>query len=184
VCRSATLPHGDSFQCQCPAAVTEQAWRQAIDDAGRFLAQWGKLADSFGWSPGDLVDVARDGRHGPCLVAQGQDCEHARARIPTHGQSGQSPSRRSWNAYGTSCDGFSLAASMKATDERPCLDHRHVAPRSGRADGKVRQGLRHGASEIGKLGRDFVGECRGRQKSRTRDIRWLELGCGMCGATS
>jgi hypothetical protein len=44
--------------------VTEQAWRQAIDDAGRFLAQWGKLADSFGWSPGDLFDVPRDGAMG------------------------------------------------------------------------------------------------------------------------
>ena len=42
----------------------EQDWRQAIDDAGRFLAQWGKLADSFGWSPGDLFDVPRDGAMG------------------------------------------------------------------------------------------------------------------------
>jgi hypothetical protein len=25
---------------QCPGGVTEQAWRQAIDEAGRFLAQW------------------------------------------------------------------------------------------------------------------------------------------------
>jgi hypothetical protein len=49
------------FQCQCPGGVTEQAWRQAIDDAGRFLAQWGKHADSFGWSPGDLFDLPRDG---------------------------------------------------------------------------------------------------------------------------
>ena len=45
------------FQFQCPGGVTEQTWRQAIDDAGRFLAQWGKLADSFGWSPGDLFDA-------------------------------------------------------------------------------------------------------------------------------
>jgi hypothetical protein len=53
-----------TFQLQCPGGVTEQAWRQAIDDAGRFLAQWGKLADSFGWSPGDLFDVPRDGAMG------------------------------------------------------------------------------------------------------------------------
>jgi hypothetical protein len=52
------------FQCQCPAGVTEQAWRQAIDGADRFLDQWGKLADSFGWSPGDLFDVPRDGAMG------------------------------------------------------------------------------------------------------------------------
>jgi hypothetical protein len=52
------------FQLQCPGGVTEQAWRQAIDDAGRFLAQWGALADSFGWLPGDLFDVPRDGIQG------------------------------------------------------------------------------------------------------------------------
>jgi hypothetical protein len=32
------------FQCQCPDGVTEEAWRQAIDDAGKFFHQWGKLA--------------------------------------------------------------------------------------------------------------------------------------------
>ena len=52
------------FQLQCPGGVTEQAWRQAIDDAGRFLDQWGKLADSFGWTPGNLFDVPRDGAMG------------------------------------------------------------------------------------------------------------------------
>ena len=40
------------------------AWRQAIDDAGRFLDQWGNLADSFGWLRGDLFDVPRDGAMG------------------------------------------------------------------------------------------------------------------------
>jgi hypothetical protein len=44
--------------------VTELAWRQAIDDAGRFLAQWGSLAVEFGWTPGDLFDVPRDGAVG------------------------------------------------------------------------------------------------------------------------
>jgi hypothetical protein len=49
---------------QGPAHVTVEQWRQAIDDAGRFLAQWGKLADSFGWTPGDLFDLPRDGAMG------------------------------------------------------------------------------------------------------------------------
>jgi hypothetical protein len=66
-----------TFQLQCPGGVTEQAWRQAIDDTGRFLNQWGKLADSFGWLPGDLFCAARR-RHGPCLVAQEQDCDRSR----------------------------------------------------------------------------------------------------------
>jgi hypothetical protein len=53
-----------TFQLQCPGGVTEQAWRQAIDDAGQFLDQWGALAHTFGWSPGDLFDVPRDGAMG------------------------------------------------------------------------------------------------------------------------
>jgi hypothetical protein len=52
------------LQCQRPEGVTEQTWRQAIDDTGRFLDQWGKVADSFGWTPGDLFDVPRDGAMG------------------------------------------------------------------------------------------------------------------------
>jgi hypothetical protein len=52
------------FQLQCPGGVTEQAWRQAIDDAGRFLDEWGKLAVEFRWTPGDLFDVPRDGKPG------------------------------------------------------------------------------------------------------------------------
>jgi len=64
------------FQCQCPDSVTEQTWRQAIDDAGRFLDKWGKLADSFGWTPGDLFYVAAHRRHMRLsLVAQGQHGE-------------------------------------------------------------------------------------------------------------
>jgi hypothetical protein len=52
------------FQLQLPGGVTEQTWRQAIDDAGRFLARWGKLAVEFGWTPGDLFDGPRDGAMG------------------------------------------------------------------------------------------------------------------------
>ena len=38
-----------------------------------FLDQWGKLADSFGWSPGDLFDVPRDGRSGLAWWLQGEN---------------------------------------------------------------------------------------------------------------
>jgi hypothetical protein len=48
------------LQCQRPEDLTEQAWRQAIDDAGRFLDPWGSLAVQFGWTPGDLLDCPRD----------------------------------------------------------------------------------------------------------------------------
>jgi hypothetical protein len=52
------------FQLQCPGGISEERWRQVVADARRFLDQWGKLADSFGWSPGDLFDVPRDGATG------------------------------------------------------------------------------------------------------------------------
>ena len=60
------------FQLQCPGGVSEERWHQAIDDAGRFLDQWGKLADCFGWSPGDLFDVPRDGAIGLAWWLEGR----------------------------------------------------------------------------------------------------------------
>jgi hypothetical protein len=57
------------FQCQCPGGVTEQAWRQAIDDAGKFFDQCGSLAVEFGWTPGDLFDVALDDAAGETCPA-------------------------------------------------------------------------------------------------------------------
>jgi hypothetical protein len=77
------------FQLQCPGGVTEQAWRQAIDDAGRFLDQWGKLADSFGWSPGDLFDLPRDGAMGLAWWLKGRTVsalgpEHAGVGEPAY----------------------------------------------------------------------------------------------------
>jgi hypothetical protein len=89
------------FQRQCPAGVTEQAWRQAIDDAGRFLAQWGALADSFGWSPGDLFDVPRDGAMGLAWWLKGRTVtalgpEHAGVGQPAYDR----VTRREWvNPY-------------------------------------------------------------------------------------
>jgi hypothetical protein len=77
------------FQSQCPSGVSEERWRQAIDDAGRFLNQWGKLADSFGWSPGDLFDVPRDGATGLVWWLKGRTVstlgpEHASVGQPAY----------------------------------------------------------------------------------------------------
>jgi hypothetical protein len=52
------------LQCQKPRQVSVADWRQAIDAARRFLDKWGSIADTFGWSPGDLFDVPREGRPG------------------------------------------------------------------------------------------------------------------------
>ena len=51
------------LQFQKPMRVSDAEWRQAIDDAGRFLDQWGSVVE-FGWTAGDLFDVPRDGRPG------------------------------------------------------------------------------------------------------------------------
>jgi hypothetical protein len=89
------------FQLRRPAGVTEQAWRQAMDDAGRFLDQWGKLADSFGWLPGDLFDVPRDGTMGLVWWLQGRNVtalgpEHAGVGQPAYDR----VTRRDWvNPY-------------------------------------------------------------------------------------
>jgi hypothetical protein len=52
------------LQCQRPFGASDQECRQAIDDAGRFLDQWGNRAVEFGWTAGDLFDVPRDGKPG------------------------------------------------------------------------------------------------------------------------
>ena len=44
--------------------VSDEEWRQAIDDAGKFLDTWSSLALEFGWTTGDLFDVPRVGSPG------------------------------------------------------------------------------------------------------------------------
>jgi hypothetical protein len=89
------------LQVQKPAHVTVEQWRQAIDDAGRFLDQWGKLADSFGWTPGDLFDVPRDGAMGLAWWLKGRAVtavgpEHAAGGDPVYDR----VTRRDWvNPY-------------------------------------------------------------------------------------
>ena len=52
------------LQCQRPFGASDQEWWQVIDDAGRFLDQWGSRAVEFGWTAGDLFDVPRDDKPG------------------------------------------------------------------------------------------------------------------------
>jgi hypothetical protein len=42
------------FQMRKPGQLSEAAWFQAIDDAGRFLDEWASLALDFGWRPNDI----------------------------------------------------------------------------------------------------------------------------------
>jgi hypothetical protein len=60
-------PYRDGWarlQGQRPAGIPEIQRRQTVDAAGRFLDEWGSLAETFGWLPGDLFDVPHDGRAG------------------------------------------------------------------------------------------------------------------------
>ena len=52
------------LQCQRPFGASDQERWQVIDDAGRFLDEWGSRAVEFGWTAGDLFDVPRDGKPG------------------------------------------------------------------------------------------------------------------------
>jgi hypothetical protein len=69
------------LQCQKPMRVSDAEWRQAIDDAGRVLDQWGSLALEFGWTAGDVFDVPHDGKPGLIWFAAG---ERVRALVPEH----------------------------------------------------------------------------------------------------
>jgi hypothetical protein len=70
------------LQLQRPAAIPGDHWRQAVDAAGRFLDEWGNLAEIFRWSPDDLFNVPRDGRPGGLVwFLQG---ETVRALGPDH----------------------------------------------------------------------------------------------------
>jgi hypothetical protein len=46
-----------ALQLACPGRVPEQRWRQAINDAGRFLDQWGREAERFGWQIEELFGL-------------------------------------------------------------------------------------------------------------------------------
>jgi hypothetical protein len=52
------------LQVQKPMRVSDADWRQAIDEAGRFLDQWGRLAVKLQWTAGEFFDVPRD--NGTC----------------------------------------------------------------------------------------------------------------------
>lgn len=82
------------LQLQKPLRVADDEWPRAIDDAGRFLDQWGSLALEYGWTAGDLFDVPRDG--GPGGLVWFLAGETVRALGPEHAvaTSGQTFNRK------------------------------------------------------------------------------------------
>jgi hypothetical protein len=42
---------------RCPAYVEPARWQCAVEDAKRFLAQWGERAEALGWTPRDLFGL-------------------------------------------------------------------------------------------------------------------------------
>jgi hypothetical protein len=48
------------LQCQAPLSIPDADWRRAIDDAGRFLDEWGAQAAEFQWTAGELFDLPDD----------------------------------------------------------------------------------------------------------------------------
>jgi hypothetical protein len=58
-------PYSDTFarlNHQKPMAVSDVQWSRALDDAGRFLDEWGAEAAAMQWSAGELFDLPREGR--------------------------------------------------------------------------------------------------------------------------
>jgi hypothetical protein len=80
------------LQCHPPMGAPNEEWRQAIDDAGRFLDQWGSRAVEFGWTAGDLFDVPRDGKPGGLVwFLGGESVQAIGPRRPDGLSSGESP---------------------------------------------------------------------------------------------
>ena len=69
---------------QKPFRVSDAEWRRALDAGGRFLTAWASMAADWGWTPGDLFDLPRDGRPGGLVwFIEGEEVqafgpEHAR----------------------------------------------------------------------------------------------------------
>jgi hypothetical protein len=54
------LPYGcvlDVLDSRCPEHVEHDRWRQAVEDAKRFLASWGEQAQELGWTSRDLFGL-------------------------------------------------------------------------------------------------------------------------------
>ena len=45
------------LRAECPAYVDAADWQQAMEDARRFVNQWGKQAEALGWAPADLFGL-------------------------------------------------------------------------------------------------------------------------------
>ena len=67
VSEACPAPYADTFarlNHQKPITVSDAQWSRALDDAGRFLDDWGAEAAAMQWSAGELFDLPRDGRPG------------------------------------------------------------------------------------------------------------------------
>jgi hypothetical protein len=62
-------------------ASNDEGW-QVLDDAGRFLDEWGIPAVEFGWTPGDIFDVPN--ASGKCGLIWFLDGEAVRSLEPEH----------------------------------------------------------------------------------------------------
>ncbi len=67
---------------QKPFRVSEAEWRRALDAGGRFLTAWASMAAAWGWTPGDLFDLPRDG--GPGGLVWFIEGEEVQAFGPEH----------------------------------------------------------------------------------------------------
>ena len=68
--------YADAFlaiQITSPEGVAESRWRQAIDDASRFLDRWGSTAAALGWPAADLFEFTATGCSGLAWQLQGRE---------------------------------------------------------------------------------------------------------------
>jgi hypothetical protein len=47
----------DALERKCPPLVTDDRWRQAVEDGQQFLAAWGAQAEAFSWTARELFGL-------------------------------------------------------------------------------------------------------------------------------
>lgn len=68
--------YADAFialQAAPPEGASEMRWRQAIDDAGRFLDRWGTTAAALSWAATDLFEFIPTGCSGLAWELAGRE---------------------------------------------------------------------------------------------------------------
>ena len=89
------------FQSKCPGGVSEERWRQAVDDASQFLNAFGSLLITFEWKPEELFSApSPDGQAGVVWWLAGREASSVgHDNIQCSGPVFDRTTRKDWVGY-------------------------------------------------------------------------------------